>query len=127
MLGCIACVVVSFCRALIKSLSHARYVAELIPRMKETAQDFKWQHLSMVLNGFACNCTSTTTTTPSLLSILVLLIPGLLLWLLLLLLLLLLVAVAVDALAALMSLLLLLLLQICVGRRSPCCMHSGGL
>ena len=29
-------------------------MAQLIPRMIETAADFSWQHLSMTLNGFAC-------------------------------------------------------------------------
>ncbi|KAL8430807.1 hypothetical protein ACSSS7_005690 [Eimeria intestinalis] len=33
--------------------SHARHVSALIPRLIETAADFKWQHLSMTLNGFA--------------------------------------------------------------------------
>ncbi|OEH73737.1 hypothetical protein cyc_00699 [Cyclospora cayetanensis] len=34
-------------------LRHARYVAQLIPRMIEVAPGFNWQHVSMTLNGLA--------------------------------------------------------------------------
>lgn len=34
--------------------SHARELAQLLPRIVATVGDFKWQHLSMTLNGLGC-------------------------------------------------------------------------